>query len=307
MTGMSADDNVKLEYKESIVSSDPDNEALRCYRHALRTRILCERMMQLSDVPAIRAAIDNTGYETVQVLCVTAIDTKVDYILPSPRDLGIVMALNMPIREVIQGYLDRTDDLPTTISLPHWNSRDLRIINATDHVGTLALHAAGIAFAAHFRHESALTLTFVDDVAIHKADCIEAMRFAGMHQLPVIFVFAHRQITSPEEYIDVSQYGVTAMSVDGQNHAAVLRQSQYAIHLVRSGNGPILLNIAIDPRQDALTQWRHDLMTTGILTSHYETGIIQQCQSEIAAAEKTIGLTDHIQTRTFDKTTQEKV
>lgn len=60
-------------------------------------------------------------------------------------------------------------------------------------VGSQAPHAAGVAYAFKLRREPRVAVCMFGDGATSKGDVYEAMNFAGVHKLPVVFVTTNNQ------------------------------------------------------------------------------------------------------------------
>ena len=57
----------------------------------------------------------------------------------------------------------------------------------------MAPHAAGVAYAFRLRKEPRVAVCMFGDGATSKGDVYEAMNFAGVHKLPVVFVATNNQ------------------------------------------------------------------------------------------------------------------
>ena len=60
-------------------------------------------------------------------------------------------------------------------------------------VGSQAPHAAGVAYAFKYRKEARVAVCILGDGATSKGDVFEAMNFAGVWKLPVVFVVNNNQ------------------------------------------------------------------------------------------------------------------
>jgi pyruvate dehydrogenase E1 component alpha subunit len=111
--------------------------------------------------------------------------------------------------------------------------------------------AAGAALAATFLKTSDVTLCFFGDGAINKGTFHEAMNFAGIRRLPVVFLCENNQFA---QYTAVTRmtaggdlagragaYGVPGVEVDGNDVLAVYAATRHAVDLARRGDGPSLI------------------------------------------------------------------
>ena len=272
----------------------------RTFRHMLLARLVDERLATMRQEGLATGGVTCRGHEAAQVGCVEPLVVGTDYILPYYRDLAVMLAIGMPPETIFLNQLSRaTDPISGGRMRPaQWNSRALGVVSASGMVATQTLHAAGIAFAAKLRHESAVAITFFGEGATSEGDFHEALNFAGLHQLPVIFVCENNGIalsTPQTNQMAVAHvadraaaYGMPGVIVDGSDALAVIATARDAFARARAGQGPTLIEVLVprlsaedatpDPR-DPLAAFRAYLLSRGDLTADGE----QQMRAEIAA------------------------
>ena len=118
-------------------------------------------------------------------------------------------------------------------------------------VGSHAPHAAGVGYAFKFRKEARVAVCILGDGATSKGDVWEAMNFAGVCKLPVVFVVNNNQwaISVPLKLQTASQTlaqkaiaaGFDGEQVDGNDVIAVHASAEAAIADARAGKGPRLI------------------------------------------------------------------
>jgi 2-oxoisovalerate dehydrogenase E1 component subunit alpha len=118
-------------------------------------------------------------------------------------------------------------------------------------VGSQAPHAAGVAYAFKYRKQARVALCIFGDGATSKGDVWEAMNFAGIWKLPVVFVVNNNQwaISVPLKRQTASQTlaqkaiaaGFCGEQVDGNDVIAVRAAAEAAITAARAGEGPRLI------------------------------------------------------------------
>lgn len=118
-------------------------------------------------------------------------------------------------------------------------------------VGSQAPHAAGVAYAFKLRKEPRVAVCLFGDGATSKGDVWEAMNFAGVRKLPVVFVVNNNQwaISVPLKLQTASETlaqkaiaaGFDGEQVDGNDVIAMRAASEDAIAAARSGKGPRLI------------------------------------------------------------------
>jgi pyruvate dehydrogenase E1 component alpha subunit len=118
-------------------------------------------------------------------------------------------------------------------------------------VGSQAPHAAGVAYAIRVRKEPRVAVCLLGDGATSKGDLYEAMNFAGIHRLPVVFVVNNNQwaISVPLKLQTACETlaqkaiaaGFASEQVDGNDVLAVRAAAEAAIAAARAGKGPRLV------------------------------------------------------------------
>ncbi len=111
--------------------------------------------------------------------------------------------------------------------------------------------AAGAALTARYRKTGQVAVSFFGDGGINKGTFHEALNFAAVRQLPVIFLCENNQFaqfTAQSRTTSVSDlsvraaaYGVPGRTVDGNDVLAVRDAVGEAALRARSGDGPSLL------------------------------------------------------------------
>jgi len=118
-------------------------------------------------------------------------------------------------------------------------------------VGAHMLHAVGLAWAAKLLGQDRIALTSFGDGATSEGDFHEAMNFAGVYQVPVVFLCQNnqyaislrrdRQTASPTIAGKAEAYGFPGVLVDGNDLFAVYRVTADAVGRARAGGGPTLI------------------------------------------------------------------
>jgi 2-oxoisovalerate dehydrogenase E1 component alpha subunit len=184
-------------------------------------------------------------------------------------------------------------------------------------VGSQAPQAAGVAFAFKLRKEPRVAVCLFGDGATSKGDVWEAMNFAGVHKLPLLFVANNNQwaISVPLKLQTASQTlaqkaiaaGFTGEQVDGNDVIAVRAAAEEAIAQARGGGGPRLIEAltyrlsdhttADDaaryrPPEEVQTRWKEEpiarlrayLVSQKAWGKAQEEELAAECQKEIEVA-----------------------
>lgn len=288
-------------------SLEPDipPETLKAlWRAMVLGRRLDERMLRLQRQGRIGTFAPIKGQEASQLGSVATLRPG-DWMVPSFRETAAMVWRGWPIEKLLlffAGFLEGGAPAPDQHDLP-----------ICIPVATQLPHAVGLAYAAQYRGDDAVVMAFFGDGATSEGDFHEAMNFAGVWHVPVVFVCQNNQwaISVPLKKQTHSRtlaqkalaYGIPGIQVDGNDLLAVYAASREAVDRARGGGGPTLIECvtyrlamhttADDPtkyrseeevreweRKDPLTRFRLYLEKKGLL----EEGLEQRVDEEIAEA-----------------------
>ncbi|MFN0148378.1 MAG: thiamine pyrophosphate-dependent dehydrogenase E1 component subunit alpha [Dehalococcoidia bacterium] len=230
-----------------------EHELEQMYYYMLLARRLNERMLALNRQGRAPFVIAGAGQEAAQVGAAMALRKGIDYLAPYYRDLGMNLVLGMDAREAMLNLLAKRDD-PNSHGrqMPaHWGNRDRHIVTQSSVVTTQFLHATGIALAAKMRNDPVVVLTCCGEGSTSRGDFHEALNFAAIHKLPVIFYvqnngYAITERTDKEMPVEhvadrARGYGLRGALVDGMDGIAVYQTVRPAVDQARRGGGPFLI------------------------------------------------------------------
>jgi pyruvate dehydrogenase E1 component alpha subunit len=182
------------------------------------------------------------GQEAVAVGVASAMLPE-DVLLPSYRDNGALLWRGVKMEEILLYW--GGDERGSRWSGP---AHDFPFCVP---VGSQAPHAAGVAYAFKTSKEPRVAVCLLGDGATSKGDMYEAMNFAGVHKLPVVFVVNNNQwaISVPLKLQTACETlaqkaiaaGFASEQVDGNDVLAVRAAAEEAIAAARAGNGPRLV------------------------------------------------------------------
>ena len=233
-------------------------ELLEMYRIMVLSRTLDERIWLLNRQGKAAIVASSQGQEAAQVASVWALRKGYDQFYIYYRDLAALLALGMTPAEIMLGFLAKAGEplsgarqFPTHGAYPKYG-----IYNLSNVVGTQIPQAVGAALASRMRGEDRVVITYFGDGASSQGDCHEAMNFAGIHKLPVIFfcenngyaisVPLSRQVAGEGIASRAESYGMPGLVVDGRYTVAVYEATLEAARRARSGDGPTLVEAVVD-------------------------------------------------------------
>jgi 2-oxoisovalerate dehydrogenase E1 component len=192
-----------------------------------------------------------TGEEATTVGPVHALDRAVDVVAPMIRNAGACCEMGMSIAAMLRGYLG-TEDSPSRGRDGHVGDFSHRVLQPISHIGNMPPVAAGIALASRMRGEGRVVLTWIGDGSVNSGPTHEALNFAAVQKLPVIFIIQNNQVALgtrvevhhlPDDFSDLHvAYGCEGWSFDGNNVLDAYAATRLAADRCRTGEGPVILD-----------------------------------------------------------------
>ncbi len=229
-----------------------DEQLLDLYRTMLLARNLDDRMWKLNRQGQAAFVVSSSGHEGAQVGVAFAIDPDVDWVLPYYRDVGLCLGIGASPHEILLGVFSRASD-PTSggRQMPnHWSFPSRHVFTASSTIATQYPHATGIAYTLRQQGIPGVVVVSGGEGSTSEGDWHEAMNFASIRDLPVIFVIEnnHYAISVREENEVAGSiaerargYGMPAESIDGNDALMVYATTRNAVERARNGGGPSLI------------------------------------------------------------------
>ncbi len=193
----------------------------------------------------------STGQEAVAVGVCFALRAD-DWMATTHRGHGHMLAKGADLDGMMAELLGRASGLcGGKGGSMHVTEAAVGAIGANGIVGASALIAAGAAHASKLGGEDRAAVAFLGDGATNQGMFHEAVNFAAVLALPVVFVIENNQygeFTPLERHARVARlaeraagYGVPGVTVDGNDVRAVYRATSAAVERARRGDGPTIL------------------------------------------------------------------
>jgi 2-oxoisovalerate dehydrogenase E1 component alpha subunit len=234
--------------------SDP--QLLRIHHLATVCRVVDEQLWALSRQGRAGFVLTARGHEMAQIASAFTLDVGVDSAWLYYRDLGVALTLGVSPYEIFLGALARATDPHSggRQLTAHFSNRALRIGSVSSEVGAHLPHAAGAAYAARVLGEGSVAVCWFGDGASSEGAAHEAMNFASVHRLPVVFICENNgyAISVPSDlqmaapvWTRAAGYGMPGAMCDGTDAAAVFAATSDAMNRARRGDGPSLLELTV--------------------------------------------------------------
>lgn len=238
------DENGKLVGEAPDIS---DDELLSMYKWMVQARTFDQRALKLQRQGRIGTYAPMIGQEAAQVGSAFALE-KQDWIYPSYRELAA---------SFVHGFPMENSFLYTMGHPKGTNAGGANIFPVQIIIGAQCLHAVGGAWAAKYQKEKSVSVAYIGDGGTSQGDFHEALNFAGVYKLPVVFFVQNngwaisvpiaKQTASKTIAQKAVAYGITGVQVDGNDVLAVYSTMKQALERARNGN-PVLVE-AVTYRQ----------------------------------------------------------
>ena len=228
-------------------------QLLDVYYKMLLARTVGQRERMLNRMGKGPFAVTGEGHEALQVGTAYALKPGHDWVVPYYRDIGVALTVGQTARDLLLAHLSRAEDISSGgRNMPsHFSDPALRIVSGSAPVATHLPHGAGIALASKLRGLDEVTVVYTGDGGTSTGDCHEAMNFAGVHKLPLIFVIENNQYAISVHWrkqaavekvsVRAEGYGFPGVTVDGNDVLAAYVAMNEAVERARKGDGATLI------------------------------------------------------------------
>src|SRR5436309_9444300 len=220
-------------------------------RAMLMMRGLEERAMSLYRQGKVPGSFyDGCGQEAVSAGAAFAMGPE-DRLCVLHRDLAAHLIRGVPAARVLGQYLGRDTGITRgRDGNVHFGDRHVGCVGMVSMLPDMMLVATGMAMAFKLRREARVALTWFGDGSTSRGDFHEAMNWAGVQKLPVIFVLENNQYaysTPLDQQFAVdpveraAAYGFPGVTVDGNDPEAMFEAVRQARERAVAGEGPTLI------------------------------------------------------------------
>ncbi len=192
------------------------------------------------------------GQEAVVVGMQHALDER-DAVITGYRDHGHMLATGMESRGVMAELTGRSGGYSKGKGgSMHMFSREKRFFGGHGIVGAQVPLGGGLAFAAKYRGDGGVALTYFGDGASNQGQVAETMNMAALWKLPLIFIIENnkygmgtsvdRSSAGEDLFKRGMAYGIPGEKIDGMNVMTVAERAKEVVAHVRE-KGPMVLEM----------------------------------------------------------------
>jgi 2-oxoisovalerate dehydrogenase E1 component len=200
------------------------------------------------------------GHEMVGAVCALGMTPTVDWALPYYRDRTFAIGIGCSLVDLFAALLAR--DIPHhsggRMMPEHYSHKELRIPVQSSCVGSQFLQAVGLAKGIQISKKDEVVYVSAGDGATSQGDFHEALNFACLHRLGVVFVIQDngwaisvpvKDQTAGGSIIPIAKgyEGLGIHDIDGCNYEEMSQAVDESVSKARRGDGPSLI-VAKVPR-----------------------------------------------------------
>ena len=228
------------------------------YTKMVLVRTIDERIWALNRQGKVPIAASCQGHEATQLGSLLAAQKDGNcFLFPYYRDLGLKMAAGLTPTQVMLSFMGKEGE-------PYSNGRQFplqgadlprNIIQISNVVGAGLTQAVGYALGSKMKGDGTVVFSYFGDGATSQGEAHEAMNFAGVHKLPVVFICEnnHYAISVPQRLqmatedlaARASGYGFPGFALDGMDFVRCYEATREAINHARR-QGPVLLEMQVE-------------------------------------------------------------
>ncbi len=167
------------------------------------------------------------------------------------RDLAAHVTRGVSPARILAQYMGRASGITAgRDGNVHFADPRLGCVGMVSMLPDMMLVATGMAMAFRLRHEQRCAITWFGDGSTSRGDFHEALNWAGVQQLPVIFVLENNQYAystplrkqfAVDPVERAAGYGVHGVTVDGNDVEAIFEVVYAARARALAGQGPTLI------------------------------------------------------------------
>ncbi len=224
-------------------------------RQLIMVRTVDERIWMMNRQGKVPIAASAQGHEAAQLGSLLAARKDGDcFLFPYYRDLAVKMAAGLTPRQVMLSFMGKDGEPYSGARQFPLQGADLprKIIQISNVVAASLTQSVGYALGCKMLGDDTVTLCWFGDGASSQGETHEAMNFASIHQLPILFICENNRfaISTPQSSQmaigDVAaradSYGFPGFVVDGMDLIACYEAARQGIDHARRV-GPSLVEM----------------------------------------------------------------
>lgn len=226
------------------------------YRDMVAARMLDEKFVILIRTGKTSFIAPHAGHEAAHVGIAHAMQRGHDWLFPYYRDMGMMVAMGVPMVEIFGQMLGNAADPAKGRQMPsHPGSKKLNIFTVCSAIASHIPPAAGAAISMKLRHTNQVAVCTFGDGATSEGDWHAGINFAAVQGAPAVFVCENNRYAISVDYSHQTSshtisdkahaYGIPGYRVDGLDVLASYYVMHHVIERSRSGAGTALVELEV--------------------------------------------------------------
>jgi pyruvate dehydrogenase E1 component alpha subunit/2-oxoisovalerate dehydrogenase E1 component alpha subunit len=192
------------------------------------------------------------GQEGISVGTAYALEKR-DWLAPMIRNIGALLTKGVPPRDIFTQHMAKfTSPTQGKDGTSHFGDlKNLHIVSPISMLGDLIPVMAGVGMAGRYLGQNIVAMTWIGDGGSSTGAFHEGLNLAAQQRAPLVLVLENNQwaystpVSRQVPLRDLAErgraYGITSVSVDGNDVIAVYRAAKSAVDQCRAGDGPVLI------------------------------------------------------------------
>jgi TPP-dependent pyruvate/acetoin dehydrogenase alpha subunit len=295
----------------------PKDTLTGLYTNLLKTRMLDERFRKLFRQGRFAGTyFSAVGQEATTVGPTYGLRDE-DVIAPSHREIGAAVTKGIAMEHIVAQIYARKNSPDKGKTHPcHYGWKDKGVITPASTLAGQTIVGTGCAMGFKIQKKDNVVLAFFGEGATSRGGWHEALNYAGIHKLPVVYICQNNLWAESvpatmqagiKNFADRAKaYGFPGVTIDGNDIVKVHKEAVAAVKRARKGDGPTLIECMtyrwyghseIDPadyrsqeeldewlKKDPLARYEKLLMDAGLIDSIKREALVEEVNSEIDEA-----------------------
>jgi TPP-dependent pyruvate/acetoin dehydrogenase alpha subunit len=192
------------------------------------------------------------GQEGISVGTAYALEKR-DWMAPMIRNIGALLVKGVRPRDIFTQHMAKyTSPTLGKDGTSHFGDlKNLHIVSPISMLGDLIPVMTGVAMAGRYLGQNIVTMTWIGDGGSSTGAFHEGLNLAAAQRASLVLILENNQwaystpVSKQVPLRDLAErgraYGITSVSVDGNDVVAVYRTAKSAVEQCRAGDGPVLI------------------------------------------------------------------
>jgi len=243
----------KAKAKPSAAPALSRDTYLGLYYYMRLNRAVEDQMVKLFRQNKIVGGLySSLGQEGISVGTAYALEKR-DWMAPMIRNIGALLVKGVRPRDIFTQHMAKfTSPTLGKDGTSHFGDlKNLHIVSPISMLGDLIPVMTGVAMGGRYLGQNIVTMTWIGDGGSSTGAFHEGLNLAAAQRASLVLILENNQwaystpVSKQVPLRDLAErgraYGITSVSVDGNDVVAVYRTSKAAVEQCRAGNGPVLI------------------------------------------------------------------